>query len=118
MEAECSHNLAPLRSAASRQLSRCLYTLFTVPSNDAGNNGNDVKQVAAEALKMAIQSCHGNMGWFGVFFQNHIFFTDQQCFNSQVGVYSLLLENELGLSLIHISEPTRQYATSRMPSSA
>ena len=26
--------------------------------------------------------------------------------------------NDMVLSLIHISEPTRQYATSRMPSSA
>lgn len=41
--AERSHGLHPLRSAASRQLSGCLHTLFTAPGNHTGDTGSDVR---------------------------------------------------------------------------
>lgn len=40
---ERSHGLQPLRSAASRQLSGCLHTLFTAPGNHTGDTGSDVR---------------------------------------------------------------------------
>lgn len=41
--AERSHGLQPLRSAASRQFSGCLHTLFTAPGNHTGDTGSDVR---------------------------------------------------------------------------
>ena len=81
---------------------------------------NDYDQISEEldntAQMVGVISRFGNIDLFGLFD-----FTDMITYVRKNGVlepYELLKVNDLLLSLIHISEPTRRLMASRMPSSA